>query len=166
VCQNGVAWRPSLIGRCELHRSVVGSIWKLWKVSELSGHYGWVKKVEYWGPNTVISASTDRSVALWDTRVRNSPLFMLRHHFAPVSDLLVGPRSDPVVISAAADGRVAAWYFRRLTGTDDSSPPSTANKKEKLCHSVRNPAGHIVFAQRQSTSPGAWSSLSQQRCLS
>jgi WD40 repeat protein len=106
----------------------------------LSGHFGWVTKVQYWGPNTIISASTDRSIALWDARVRNAPLFMLRHHHSPISDILVGSRTDPLMVSAAADGTVATWDFRALSG--NSSSVNTANAKDSKTKYkvVRQPA--------------------------
>ena len=62
---------------------------------------------KYRGPITIVSASTVRSVVLWDTRVRNSPLFMLRHHQAPISDMLVGTKTGLLMVSMAADGAVA-----------------------------------------------------------
>lgn len=109
----------------------------------LCGHLGWVTNVQYWGPNTVVSASTDRSVALWDARVRNSPLFMLRHHQSPISDLLVGSRTDPYMVSAGTDGSIAAWDFRLLS--DPSSSYSHSNKKDatKTCTIVREPSASI-----------------------
>jgi WD40 repeat protein len=122
-------------------------------LNSLSGHFGWVTSVQYWGPNTIISASTDRSVALWDVRVRNSPLFILRHHYAPVSDLLVGSRSDPVMVSAAVDGSVAAWDFRLLTGVSNESPV-IADRSARQCKVVRNPAGTLYthkFTRQQHT---------------
>jgi WD40 repeat protein len=112
----------------------------------LSGHFGWVTQVEYWGPNTIISASTDRSVGLWDIRVSNAPLFVLRHHGAPISDLLVEPNSDSMLISAAMDGSVAAWDFRNLTTAASSKSWNTAvesaHPRSKV---VRDPAG-ILFS--------------------
>lgn len=121
-------------------------------LSSLSGHFGWVTSVHYWGPNTIISASTDRSVALWDARVRNSPLFTLRHHSAPVSDILVGPRTEPVMVSAASDGSIAAWDFRHLTGHAELLSP-TSSKKATKTQVVRNPAGtlylHALTKRRQ-----------------
>jgi WD40 repeat protein len=108
-------------------------------LSTLSGHFGWVTSVYYWGPNTIISASTDRSVALWDIRVSNSPLFVLRHHHAPVSDVLLGPRSDPVMVSAAVDGSIAAWDFRQLTGVGSSeNGRSTASGGSRINRSLRS----------------------------
>jgi WD40 repeat protein len=107
----------------------------------LTGHFGWVTDVQYWGPNTIVSASTDRSVALWDARVRSSPLFMLRHHHSPITALLVGSRTDPLMVSAAADGTVASWDFRTLSGSSSSNENSTVNKDSaKNCKVVRVPA--------------------------
>ena len=101
----------------------------------LSGHLGWVTHVQYWGPNTIVSASTDRSIALWDARVRNTPLFMLRHHYAPISDLMVGSRTDPIMMSAASDGTVAAWDFRYLSASA-TAQHATAAAKNKPLHST------------------------------
>jgi WD40 repeat protein len=118
----------------------------------LTGHFGWITKVDYWGPNTIISAATDRSLALWDARVRNSPLFMLRHHHAPVSDFMVGTRTDPLMISAAADGTIATWDFRTLSDSS-SNENSTGNKDSaKRCRVVRAPAAtmkHEVDGRRK-----------------
>ena len=124
-------------------------------LNSLSGHFGWVTSVHYWGPNTIISASTDRSVALWDSRARNSPLFTLRHHAAPVSDILVGPRTDPTVVTAASDGSIAAWDLRLLTGQPDLSSPANSNPKATpKTQVVRNPDGllhlnHLNQRRRQ-----------------
>ena len=52
--------------------------------------------------------------------MHNSLQFILRHHYAPVSDLLVGSRTDPMAISAGSDGTVVAWDFRFL-GTNAES---------------------------------------------
>ena len=110
----------------------------------LSGHFGWVTHVQYWGPNTIVSGSTDRSVALWDARVRNTPLFVLRHHHAPISDLLVGSRTDPYMVSSASDGSVATWDFRSLSGSAEKEvrAPTTGsgNTAGKQCKVVRHPA--------------------------
>ena len=103
----------------------------------LSGHFGWVTNVQYWGPNTIISASTDRSIALWDARVRNSPLFALRHHNAPISSVLVGTRTDPIMVSAASDGTIAAWDFRHLSDAETGS--------NKLCKVVRSAAAKLYL---------------------
>ena len=119
-------------------------------LSSLSGHFGWVTSVKYWGPNTIISASTDRSIALWDARVRNAPLFTLRHHYAPISDILVGSRTDPIMISAGGDGTIAAWDFRRLS--DPSSQSRTS--QDRQCKVIRRPAGKLYlheFSSRRRT---------------
>jgi WD40 repeat protein len=110
-------------------------------LNSLSGHFGWVTSVQYWGPNTIVSASTDRSIALWDARVRNSPLFSLRHHYAPISDILVGSRTDPTVISAASDGTVAVWDFRHLSGKDGGMDGDKSNK----CRVSRMPAARFYL---------------------
>eukprot|EP00978_Attheya_sp_CCMP212_P032496 scaffold127321_cov54-Attheya_sp.AAC.1 len=83
----------------------------------MSGHLGWVTSAHYWGQNTIVSASTDRTIALWDARTGVSPVFILRYHRSPISDLLVGSRTDPQMVSAAADGSIATWDFRTLSGS-------------------------------------------------
>ena len=105
----------------------------------------WVTQSHFWGSNTVVSGSTDRSVALWDARVRRSPLFVLRYHKSPVSDLLVGSRTDPMMVTAAADGTVASWDFRTLSGSDSEaskSAPIASNSEgtAKKKNSVRTPS--------------------------
>ena len=120
----------------------------------LSGHLGWVTSVNYWGPNTVVSSSTDRCVALWDARVGDSPLFTLRFHCAPISSVLVAPHNDPVLISTATDGTIASWDFRLLSGT--SARPSL--KKPKVdpqpCRIVRTPPqGTNIYGNRRVMGP-------------
>lgn len=119
-------------------------------LNSLSGHFGWVTSVKYWGPNTIISASTDRSIALWDARVRNAPLFTLRHHYAPISDILVGARTDPIMISAGGDGTIAAWDFRRLSDVNSQSQSS----QHRQCKVIRRPAAKLYlhdFSSRRRT---------------
>lgn len=111
-------------------------------LTSLSGHFGWVSAVRYWGPHTIISASTDRSIALWDSRIRKSPIFALRHHSAPVSDLLVGSRTDPLMVSAGMDGSVACWDFRQLAGNermDAIGRTDLENRDYRKCYVSRGP---------------------------
>jgi WD40 repeat protein len=123
---------------------------RLWDVSgsggkclnTLTGHFGWVTSVHLWGPNTVISSSTDRSVALWDARVRSTPLFTLRFHCAPVSNILVGARTDPVIYSSSIDGTVAAWDLRHLPSTEGISQEGI---RKYQCEVARNPTGMLYF---------------------
>jgi len=112
-------------------------------IHTLCGHFGWITNVQYWGPNTIVSASTDRSVALWDARVRSSPLFILRNHQSPVSDLLVGARTDPHMVSAAADGTIATWDFRSLSETTATELPGTKGSSNNRCRIVRQPSVSI-----------------------
>lgn len=95
-----------------------------------------------------MSASSDRAIALWDARVRRSPLFILRYHKSPISDLLVGARTDPLMVSAASDGTVATWDFRTLSGRnsegDKTQTPSSDNTTEKKCKAVRTPSATIM----------------------
>merc|ERR1719291_896164 len=64
-------------------------------LTTLRGHQGLVTQTHFWGPNAIVSASSDRSIYLWDTRISSAPLFALRYHLSPISDLLLGNRSEP-----------------------------------------------------------------------
>jgi len=109
-------------------------------LSTLRGHQGIVTETHFWGPNTIVSASTDRSIALWDTRAGSSPIFALRHHLAPVSDLILGNRSEPLMISAGADGSLATWDFRVLSGANVmDAPDQNAEEKARSSKTVRTP---------------------------
>lgn len=110
---------------------------RLWDISgtgggkpltTLRGHQGWVTQTHFWGPNAIVSASTDRSILLWDTRIGSSPLFALRYHLSPVSDLLLGNRSEPLMVSAGADGSLATWDFRMLSNARAAESPPSPNE--------------------------------------
>jgi len=112
----------------------------------LTGHMGWVTHVRPWGANTVVSGSTDRSVSLWDIRVRNTPLFALRHHHAPISDILVGARTDPYVFTASGDGSIALWDFRFITRSSENNPqgaPDASGKHSSKCTGLRRPLSKV-----------------------
>ncbi|CAJ1955099.1 unnamed protein product [Cylindrotheca closterium] len=113
-------------------------------INKLVGHSGWVTMVKYWGPNTVVSASTDRSIALWDARLRDSPLFLLRSHSSPISDFLVGSRTDPMMISAGTDGTISTWDFRKLSGSRNMKFGTPDNDDSLSCHVVRVPARSLA----------------------
>ena len=98
-------------------------------LNTLEGHLGWVTQAHYWGPHTLVSASTDRSIALWDTRAGNHALFVLRYHLSPISDLLVGSRTEFLMVSSGADGAVATWDFRAISGVGGKDPASQAITK-------------------------------------
>ena len=117
-------------------------------LNTLSGHFGWVTNVEFWGQNTIISASTDRSIGLWDVRVGNSPLFMLRHHYSPLSNLLLEPHCDATLVSSATDGSVASWDLRQLNVVNALSNHGT-HPKNQVTRIVRSPTA-IIKAQQQS----------------
>jgi len=82
----------------------------------------------------VVSASSDRSIALWDVRGGKLPLFVLRYHSSPVTDLLMGSRNDPLLVSASGDGTIATWDFRSLSTSNDPK----ANAKSRV-HTARTP---------------------------
>jgi WD40 repeat protein len=105
-------------------------------LNSLVGHTGWVTSLREWGSNTIVSGSTDRTLSLFDARVSKFPLFTLRYHDAPVTDILVGSRTDPIIISASADGSIATWDFRTLSQASDGEPASTHGGSGKV---IREP---------------------------
>jgi len=120
----------------------------------LRGHTGLVTQTHFWGPNTICSASTDRSIQLWDTRVGSRTLFALRYHLAPISDLLLGNRSEPLMVSAGADCSLATWDFRVLSGAraesfGDENPESNPTQTSRTIRSPMATMSHIS----QSKSP-------------
>jgi WD40 repeat protein len=90
---------------------------------------------------------------LWDPRVRRSPLFTLRFHKSPISDILVGSRTDPLMVSAAADGTLATWDFRTLSGSDSSTQllvaSNSENQLKKRANAVRSPSSTMAMHQRK-----------------
>jgi WD40 repeat protein len=104
-------------------------------VSSFQGHSCWVTQTHFWGQNNIVSASTDRSIALWDARNGALPLFIIRYHKSPVSDVLIGSRNDPLLVSASGDGTIATWDFRSLSSSSD---PKCSLKSR--VHSIRIPA--------------------------
>jgi len=111
----------------------------------MCGHLGWVTHAEYWGPHTIISASSDRTVGLWDARNSPSPLFVLRYHNGPISDLYVGNRDDYQMMTAGADGRIATWDVRYF---------SLGTKKKST--TIRQPLTQINHCQYKNQSGGVW----------
>ena len=127
-------------------------------LTTLHGHQGGVTQTHFWGPNTIVSASTDRSIHLWDTRISgSSPLFALRFHLSPVSDLLLGNRSEPLMVSAGADGSLATWDFRLLssTGKGMAAESSADIEGDKLQSSssrtIRSPMARMNHIDAQLT---------------
>lgn len=114
-------------------------------ITTLRGHQATVTQTHFWGPNTIVSASTDRSIHLWDTRVGTSPLFVLRYHLSPVSDLLLGNRSEPLIVSAGADGSLATWDFRVLSGAraEDENAESARAQSSRTIRSPMATMNHI-----------------------
>ena len=116
-------------------------------LNTLSGHFGWVTNVDFWGQNTIISTSTDRSIGIWDVRVGNSPLFILRHHYAPVSNFLLEPYCDATLVSAATDGSVASWDLRQLSvmnelSNDGTHPKSLGTRIVRTPSAIRSAQPH------------------------
>ena len=110
----------------------------------------WVTHAQYWGPHTIVSASTDRSVALWDARVANDPLFILRHHNAHVSDIMVGSRGDPLMVTAGGDGTIATWDLRIMTSSKGKGVKTKTNRYPvaSMNHSdEKSCAGSVLLAQ-------------------
>jgi WD40 repeat protein len=113
-------WDISMTGKC---------------VSSFQGHSCWVTQMHFWGQNNIVSASTDRSIALWDARNGAVPLFIICYHKSPVSDVLIGSRNDPLLVSASGDGTIATWDFRSLSSSSDPK----CSLKSRI-HSIRIPA--------------------------
>lgn len=122
-------------------------------LATLHGHQGWVTETHFWGSNTIISASTDRAIHLWDTRVGSSPLFALRFHLAPISDLLLGDRSEPLMVSAGAEGSLATWDFRVLTGARADSDESNTAQSSRA---IRTPPMASMIHGSQSLNSSAY----------
>jgi len=110
-------------------------------LTTLRGHQGLVTQTHFWGPNTIVSASTDRCIHLWDTRVGSSPLFALRYHLSPISDLLLGNRSEPLMVSAGADCSLATWDFRVLSGAraESSADENAESNRTQSSRTIRSP---------------------------
>ena len=55
-----------------------------------------------------------------------------------MSDLLMGSRNDPLLVSASGDGTIATWDFRSLSSSDDAK----ASAKSKV-HTSHTPAAKM-----------------------
>ena len=62
-------------------------------------------------------------------------MFILRYHKSPVSDILMGSRNDPLLVSASGDGTIATWDYRSLSSSND--PKASAKSR---VHTLRTPA--------------------------
>ena len=124
-------------------------------LNALVGHTGWVTSLREWGSNTIVSGSTDRTLALYDARVSKVPLFTLRYHDAPITDILVGSRTDPIIISASADGSMATWDFRSLSSsqTSDTNGPSSSSGMVVI-REPKVPMSHNDTSPTFSSQPG------------
>jgi len=116
-------------------------------LNTLVGHMGWVTSLREWGSNTIVSGSTDRTIALYDARVSKLPLFTLRYHDAPITDVLVGSRTDPIIISASADGSMATWDFRSLSQAADSEPTSSHGGSGVVIREPKAPMSHYTLPE-------------------
>ena len=98
----------------------------------------------------MISGSTDRSIALWDLRAGSSPLFVLRYHRAPISNLLLRSRTEFLMVSSGGDGAVATWDFRRLSGKGGSDGVTSIQQSSIQHHAtqtVRDPVAKMNHCQ-------------------
>jgi WD40 repeat protein len=130
---------------------------KLWDLSSsgsqciqtMIGHSGWITNVSFWGRNTALSASTDRSIALWDIRAGSMPLFAIRHHQSPVSDLYIESRNAFSMTSAGADGVVATWDLRKLGYSNSRLEKSVvaATPKPEYTQIFRHPLARMKHSQ-------------------
>ena len=136
-------------------------------LTTLRGHQGWVTSTHFWGANTIVSASTDRSIHLWDIRVGSSPLFALRYHLSPVSDLLLGNRSEPLMVSAGADGSLATWDFRVLSGTRIESSPveSVESSNAHTSRTIRSPIAKMNHIDQLKSSANNCGSVKLARAI-
>ena len=146
-----VAWHGDRLLSGAADRTV-----KLWDLASQSGgrclqtmhgHTGWVTHGRYWGQNTIVSASSDRSIALWDARSGSSPLFVLRYHNGPISDLYLESRTSFWMTSAGNDGTIGTWDFRMmktLNGDMDSGKPVAR------AHTIRYPLAQMCHANQSS----------------
>jgi len=120
---------------------------KLWDLASQSGgrclhtmhgHTGPVTHGRYWGRNIIVSASSDRSIALWDTRISgSSPLFVMRWHRGPISDLYLEPEIN-LMASAGADGSIATWDFKMMMQTYTNEQAKLATTSFSASKSIRN----------------------------
>ncbi len=145
---------------------------KLWDLASQSGgrclqtmhgHTGWVTHGRYWGRNTIVSASSDRSIALWDTRTSGtSPVFVLRWHNGPISDLYLESRNASWMTSAGADGTIATWDFRMmmmksvtkqhgLTGVGNGGSGASVGHNVSGSHTLNNPTTSATNGNTVST---------------
>jgi WD40 repeat protein len=122
---------------------------KVWDLSNQSGgrclqtmrgHTGWLTHCKYWGRNTIVSASTDRSIALWDTRSGSRPLFVLRYHNAPVSDLYLESRTSSLLVSAASDGSIGTWDIRMMDAMGNLTETKSSTARSYI---VRSPISQM-----------------------
>ena len=160
-----VAWHGDRLLSGAADRTV-----KLWDLASQSGgrclqtmhgHTGWVTHGRYWGQNTIVSASSDRSIALWDVRSGSSPLFVLRYHNGPISDLYLESRSSFWMTSAANDGTIGTWDFRMmktLNGDIDSGKPVTRAHMNRcplaqMCHANQS-SGPVLLGRGVGTKYG------------
>jgi len=136
-------------------------------LSTLRGHWGWVTATHFWGANTIVSASTDRSIHLWDTRVGSSPLFALRYHLSPVSDLLLGNRSEPLMVSAGADGSLATWDFRVLSGAraESTTDGKEESNKAQASRTIRSPIARMNHVNQLNLSRNNCGSVKLARAI-
>ena len=77
-------------------------------------HYRWVTQADFWKEHVLLSSSTDRTIALWDTRSGKKPINRFEYHRGAISDILVGSRSEAFVVSAGGDARIATWDLRKI----------------------------------------------------
>lgn len=119
-------------------------------LATLRGHQLPVTQTHFWGPNMIVSASADRCIHLWDTRVGSSPLFALRYHLSPVSDLLLGNRSEPLMVSAGADGNLATWDFRMLSSAkvEEAVEGDEGSDKAQTSRAIRSPIAKMNHIDR------------------
>ena len=76
-----------------------------------------------------------------------------------MSAVLVGDRTDPVMVSAGADGTVASWDFRTLSNSEDTDQPMEMSEESQSARVVRNPVSTMYHGLEGKRSIAAGSIL-------
>jgi len=106
-----------------------------------------VTHLHFWDGPTIVSGSSDRSIALWDSRIGVHPYISLKYHSAPISDILIGSKRDYSIISAGADGIVAFWDLRNVRIPKDSSLHEVLSQPQFVMNHKLNSKNTLRFSE-------------------